>query len=208
MVGELSGDGFRLRPPGRASMTTGANTARFSHAAFPTRGRPFRRHPNNCCGVNPCLRATADTVSPVSYVSETIRAFCSELQRLRRPAPVNTSSRRTGSGSGLGLSKSSVSDMCPTSSFEESRSDNHRLSSAKGEGCHKTAYIFLDLQWTIFLRLRKNFPPIYNLHLPSNWLIDSQTVRLEWRGQRPHLKKKNKTCALSLGMFVDCMSII
>src|SRR5262245_53678514 len=41
-----------------------------------------------------------------------IRAFCPALQARRRPAPVNTSSRRTGSG--LDLGKSSVSDMCPT----------------------------------------------------------------------------------------------
>src|SRR5262245_7510370 len=41
-----------------------------------------------------------------------IRAFCPALQARRRPAPVNTSSRHTGSG--LDLGKSSVSDMCPT----------------------------------------------------------------------------------------------
>ena len=42
-----------------------------------------------------------------------IRAFCSTVQPRRRPVPVNTSSRRTGSD----LSKSSVSDMCPTARF-------------------------------------------------------------------------------------------
>jgi hypothetical protein len=34
--------------------------------------RPARRHPNNCCGVNPCRRATAETVSPLAQVSATI----------------------------------------------------------------------------------------------------------------------------------------
>src|SRR5271165_1856071 len=41
-----------------------------------------------------------------------IRAFCSAGQARRRPDPVNTSSRRTGSE--LDWGKSSVSDMCPT----------------------------------------------------------------------------------------------
>jgi hypothetical protein len=54
-----------------------------------------------------------------ALISATIRAFCSAVQRRRRPAPVNTSpSRRTGSASLLGLGKSSVSDICPTSSIE------------------------------------------------------------------------------------------
>jgi putative tryptophan/tyrosine transport system substrate-binding protein len=47
----------------------------------------------------------------------TIRSFCSPLQARRRPAPVNTSNRRTRSA--LDLGKSSVSDTCLTSSTSE-----------------------------------------------------------------------------------------
>jgi hypothetical protein len=61
-------------PPGRpgavgtsehrptASMITGANAGRLS----PLSARARRRQRNNCCGVNPCRRATADTGSPPS----------------------------------------------------------------------------------------------------------------------------------------------
>jgi hypothetical protein len=42
----------------------------------------------------------------------TIRVFCCAVQVRRRPAPLKTSKRRTGSG--LDLSKSSVSDTCLT----------------------------------------------------------------------------------------------
>jgi hypothetical protein len=42
---------------------------------------PVRFARNNCCVVRPCRRATALTVSPVSYVSATIAAFCSAVQR-------------------------------------------------------------------------------------------------------------------------------
>src|SRR5260370_3171274 len=45
-----------------------------------------------------------------------IHPFCSALQARRRPVPVNTSSRRTGSG--LDLGKSSVSDTCLTRSIQ------------------------------------------------------------------------------------------
>ena len=51
------------------------------------RRRAARRHPINCCGVNPCRRATAHTVSRPRNDSAR-----------RRPEPVNTSSRRIGSG--------------------------------------------------------------------------------------------------------------
>jgi hypothetical protein len=74
--------------------------------------RASRRHPNNCCGVNPCRRAAALTDTPTSPHSATICAFSSGVQLRRRPTRVNTSSRRGG----FDLSKSSVSDMCPTAS--------------------------------------------------------------------------------------------
>jgi hypothetical protein len=74
--------------------------------------RACRRRPNNCCGVKPCRRATADTVSLPSQLSAMICAFCSAVHARRRPAPVKTSTRRTVSG--LDLCRSSVSDMCPT----------------------------------------------------------------------------------------------
>jgi hypothetical protein len=45
------------------------------------RRRPSRRHPNNCCGVNPCRRATALTDAPISSHSATICAFCSAPAR-------------------------------------------------------------------------------------------------------------------------------
>ncbi len=97
------------------STSTGANVTRRSPLAAPCRSA-CRRQPNNCCGVSPCRRATADTVSPPRQLSATISAFCSAVQARRRPVPVNTSSRRTGSPSGLDLCKSSVSGMCPTRS--------------------------------------------------------------------------------------------
>src|SRR5581483_2032010 len=107
--------------------TTDAKVIRLS----PVRARcASRRQVNNCCGVSPCRRATALTVSPGSYVSATISAFCSGGQPRRRPVPVNTSTRRTGSGSltPLGLSKSSVSDMCPSplESGQDIRRSAHR----------------------------------------------------------------------------------
>ena len=58
-------------------------------------------------------------------------SFCSAVQARRRTAPVNTSSRRTGSGSGLDLCKSSVSDTRPTLSIQ--RLDIRR--SAPGVEC-------------------------------------------------------------------------
>ena len=45
------------------STTTGANAIRLSPARIPPL-RTARRQPNNCCGVSPCRRATALTVSP------------------------------------------------------------------------------------------------------------------------------------------------
>ena len=45
---------------------------------------------------SPCRRATAETESPLATISATIRALSSSLHVRRRPAPVKTSSRRTG----------------------------------------------------------------------------------------------------------------
>jgi hypothetical protein len=64
-------------------------------------------HANNCCGVNPCRRATTETASPHAYLSATIR---SSARRSTRDG-VKMSSRRTASA--LDLGKSSLSDMCP-----------------------------------------------------------------------------------------------
>jgi hypothetical protein len=65
---------------GRAASTiTGANAKPLSLPAASARRRAARRHPNNCCGVNPCRRATAHTDSPLSPISATIRAFCSAV---------------------------------------------------------------------------------------------------------------------------------
>jgi hypothetical protein len=60
-------------------------------------------------------------------VSATIRTFCSAGQLRRRPAPVNTSSRRTGSG----LAEAQRLTYVKPSRF---RSDNRRLPPSVGEG--------------------------------------------------------------------------
>lgn len=93
-------------------MTTGANAIAPLRVLRSSSRAALRRHANNCCGVSPCRRATSQTVVPSAWLSATICAFCSAVHERRRPAPVNTSSRRTGSV--LDLSKSSVSDMCLT----------------------------------------------------------------------------------------------
>ncbi len=64
--------------------------------------RASRRHVNNCCGVSPWRRATADTTAPGASVSSRIRARSSAVQRRRPIAPLITSKRRTSpSGSSL-----------------------------------------------------------------------------------------------------------
>ena len=69
--------GMPARDPD-VSNTTGAKAIPLS----PVRARcTSRRQVNNCWGVSPCRRATALTVSPAWYVSETISAL------LGRPAP-------------------------------------------------------------------------------------------------------------------------
>src|SRR4051812_14252121 len=37
--------------------------------------RACRRHPNNCCGVSPCRRATSETTAPATSVSSTMPGF-------------------------------------------------------------------------------------------------------------------------------------
>ena len=73
-------------------------------------------------------RATALTVVPGSKLSATIRALSSADQSRRRPEPVKTSKRRTGSSiSTLDLSVSSEIVICPspsrlgTSTFQSPR---------------------------------------------------------------------------------------
>src|SRR3990172_2753035 len=39
----------------------------------------LRRQANTCCGLTPCIRATADTFAPAIIASSTIRAFASNL---------------------------------------------------------------------------------------------------------------------------------
>jgi hypothetical protein len=93
-----------------ASTITGTNADPLSPALFFFRRRASRRQLNSCCGVKPCRRATAQIDSSPSWLSAMIRAFCSAVHDRRRPVPVKTSSRRTGSG--LHLGKSSVFDTC------------------------------------------------------------------------------------------------
>lgn len=59
---------------------------------------------------NPCRRATEHTESSLATISATIRALSSSLHFRRRPAPVKTSSRRTGSV----IAVSTVSILSPT----------------------------------------------------------------------------------------------
>src|SRR5215813_12642580 len=60
--------------------------------------RASRRHPNSCCGVIPCCRATSETTAPGCWLSSTMRALASGDQRRRRPTPVITSMRCKPSG--------------------------------------------------------------------------------------------------------------
>ena len=48
-----------------ASTSTGANADVPSQVSASLCYRASRRHPNSCCGVSPCRRATALTVSPL-----------------------------------------------------------------------------------------------------------------------------------------------
>ena len=73
------------------------NLAVLASASAPALSRACRRHPNNCCGERPWPRATEQTDASLAVLSATIRAFSSALQLRRRPVPVNTSIRRTGS---------------------------------------------------------------------------------------------------------------
>src|SRR6185437_12458587 len=92
-----------LRRPRRAgafaatSTTAGTNCNSFVSKCFAADSLNWRRQPNNCCGDNPWRRATAQTESPLATISATIRPLSSSLHFRRRPAPVKTSSRRTGS---------------------------------------------------------------------------------------------------------------
>jgi hypothetical protein len=81
-----------------ASTTAGTKDPRvFVSPSDAALARASRRHPNNCCGESPWRRATEHTDASLTMLSATIRAFSSPLQLRRRPAPVNTSIRRTGS---------------------------------------------------------------------------------------------------------------
>jgi hypothetical protein len=100
------------------------------------RRRASRRDPNNCCGVNPCRRATALTDAPISSHSATICAFCSAPARPgenleppcrlpfkhrsqarsdnRRSAPDSRTRQLVGSSPLIGLSPSHVDDWAGT----------------------------------------------------------------------------------------------
>lgn len=77
------------------STTAGTNSGAFG-AVLSAASRACR-YPHSCCGDKPCRRATGQTDSSPIKLSATIRALSSSLQVRRRPAPVNTSIRRTGS---------------------------------------------------------------------------------------------------------------
>src|SRR3979490_3037070 len=85
------------RAGARATASTTAGTNCNSSASEAAASLRWRRQPNNCCGVNPWRRATAQTESPLATISATIRALSPLLHFRLRPAPVKTSSRRTGS---------------------------------------------------------------------------------------------------------------
>ena len=75
------------------STTAGTNNG----SVFAAAARALRRQPNSCCGESPCRRATEQTEAPLVKLSATIFALSSAPQARRRPAPVKTSIRRTGS---------------------------------------------------------------------------------------------------------------
>jgi len=105
-----------------ASTTAGTNRG----ASAPVLAAACRRHPNSCCGDSPCRRATAHTDKPLVSVSATIRALSSARHVRRRPAPVNTSIRRTSSVIAL----CSVTILSPTAQI---RPQTHRTAAnAKG----------------------------------------------------------------------------
>src|SRR5262249_25645822 len=63
----------------------------------PVSSRAWRRQANNWEVESPCRRAVSLTDCPQVRLSATIRALSSALQDRRRPEPVKTSIRRTGS---------------------------------------------------------------------------------------------------------------
>ena len=83
-----------------------------------------RRQPTNCCGESPCHRATAEAESPLAMISATIRALSSALHVRRRPAPVNTSSRRTGLV--IALSTVSILSLTVYRNHQTRRSGHHQ----------------------------------------------------------------------------------
>src|SRR5216683_6722795 len=93
----------RFAPPTKCrrrrdqSATAGTNRNSSVSECWAAVSLSCRRQPNNCCGDNPWRRATAQTESLLVSISATIRALSSSLHFRRRPAPVKTSSRRTGS---------------------------------------------------------------------------------------------------------------
>jgi hypothetical protein len=120
----------RRRTGARATASTTAGTNCNSSASEAAASLNWRRQPNNCCGDNPWRRATAQTESPLATISATIRALSSWCHFRRRPAPVKTSSRRTGSVIAIG----SVSILSPTvkTKPQTRRSQHHP------EGARKT----------------------------------------------------------------------
>ena len=128
-----------LARDGAPSTTTDANAAPSSPVPAATRWRASRPQ------VKELLRRQ---VVPLRYngyqlLSSTnladIRAFCSAGHLRRRPAPVNTSSRRTGSD----LGKSSVSDTCPTAHHQAV--GQSRLKRRQGRWGQNAAYTLLTI---------------------------------------------------------------
>jgi hypothetical protein len=88
---------------------------------------------------NPWRRATAHTESPLVAISPTIRALSSSRHVRRRPAPLNTSSRRTGSM----IPICSVSILSPTVQTKpQTRRSRHHP-----EGGGRTALTAVPNSW-------------------------------------------------------------
>jgi hypothetical protein len=93
------------REDGATSSTAGTNCGSSAGESAVCDACNCRRQPNICCGDILCRRATAETDSPLTAISATIRALSSSLHVRRRPAPVNTSSRCSASTDGTALDK-------------------------------------------------------------------------------------------------------
>src|SRR5437762_215983 len=122
------------RAGARATTSTTAGTNGNSSASEAAASLNWRRQPNNCCGENPWRRATAQTEAPLATISATIRALSSWRHFRRRPAPVKTSSRRTGSV----IAICSVSILSPT---VKNQTADSQIRTSAGRCPQNNAYI-------------------------------------------------------------------